>query len=241
MLIFRYFWSIWCAVWFCLSGTVAVIGYRVILGTQPTDDHIRKALLWSQRWAYWLLIGMGIRVRVHNVEAVKPYSKAIFVSNHQSFFDIPVCALANPHIFRFLSKSEIQSMPFVGYVLKRIYYSVDRKSAESRKQSMLTMAQGIQSGFPVHLYIEGTRNPNPVGFLPFQKGAATLSLDHNIPIVPLYIHNSRNFLASKSFKGIGMGTIHVKWGNAIHPAHYSSIQAINQAVLAELEYLQSTL
>ena len=240
MIIFRYLWSVWCGIYFFLNSTFFVIGYRLILGKKPSDKQLSTALWWSKQWAIWLYSGFGVFIKTKYKERVKPYKNAVYVSNHQSFFDIPTCAIANPNKFRFLSKSEIRSFPFVGYVLKRIYYTVDRSSQESRKQSMRTMEQGIKTGFPVHLYIEGTRNLPEYNkdFLEFQKGAALIALNTGVPIVPLYIANSGEFLGKK-FDGMRVGFIRTYWGNPVFVDENSTVESINQDILKELQLLKA--
>lgn len=242
MIIFRYLWSVWCIIWFALSSSFAVIGYRVILAGNPSHKKLSKALWWSRVWAKWLMSGFGIFIRTKRIERVSGLKNAIYISNHQSFLDIPTCAIANPNKFRFLSKAEIRKMPFVGYVLKRIYYTVDRTSQDSRKASMKLMEEGISTGFPVHLYIEGTRNYPGTGqtFLPFQKGASLLAKATSAPVVPLYIANSKDFLG-KSFTGVKPGIIHAIWGEPIYFKATDSVQQINSTLLSALHDLKQEL
>lgn len=82
----------------------------------------------------------------------------IFVSNHTSLLDVPFCAIVTPVTFRYLSKEELTKVPLFGYIIRKLYLSVNRKDEVSRARSLEKMKQSLQDGISIYLFPEGTRN-----------------------------------------------------------------------------------
>ena len=89
----------------------------------------------------------------------------------------------NPFVF--VGKKELVKIPIFGFIYKRAAIMVDRKSSKSRwgvyERSNKVIKKGLSICiFPEKDYLDNTKLLNE-----FKRGAFKLSIDHQIPIVPM--------------------------------------------------------
>ena len=169
----------------------------------------------SRFWATLLFTCFFIRTEVKGKELIDPKRAYIFISNHNSQLDIPLFARACSNTFRFLSKIEVTKIPLLGYIVKRIYITVDRKSREDRVKSVEKMRSSLlDEKISIVLFPEGTRNRTHKPLLDFKDGAFHLAIDTQLPIAVLTILNTRDFLPATKFE-MRPGTIHATWSKPI--------------------------
>ena len=85
----------------------------------------------------------GVFRRQHGREMLKGKGPFVVVSNHRSFLDILINADSFPGVYKFLSKKEMTKIPVWGITVRRLCILVDRKSPESRAESMERMRQAL--------------------------------------------------------------------------------------------------
>lgn len=111
----------------------------------------------------------------------------IFMSNHQSNFDIPVLYCALPVQFRWLAKAELFRIPIFGLSMRGAgYISIDRSNRKSAFYSLARAAEAIRNGTSVMIFPEGTRSRDGA-LLPYKKGGFVMAVDAGVPIVPVVI------------------------------------------------------
>ena len=91
---------------------------------------------WADSWFFLLGIRhKNIYEQPHDIS--KQY---IFISNHISYFDIPMImkSVRRQHI-RVLGKAEMSSIPLFGFIYKNAAVMVDRKDAAHRAKSLKTL------------------------------------------------------------------------------------------------------
>lgn len=142
----------------------------------------------AKTWARCILFGSRIKVTVtglSNIDLSLPY---IYMSNHQSAFDIPVLQAHLPVQFSWLAKAELFKIPVFGYALRRAgHISIDRSNRKSAFKSLKNAAKNIRSGVSVIIFPEGTRSQDG-NIRQFKKGGFILAVDAGVPIVPVIIH-----------------------------------------------------
>lgn len=147
---------------------------------------------------------------------IKPEQAYVFVCNHRSQLDIPLFARACVNTFRFLSKIEVTKLPLIGYVVKRLYITVDRKSKEDRAKSVLRMQDSLlKEKISVVLFPEGTRNRTTEPLIDFKDGAFRLAIETQLPIAILTILNSSGFSPANKFLQLKPGTLKAIWTEPI--------------------------
>jgi len=141
-------------------------------------------------WGRSGLFFAGLRVQIQGVENIPYDHPAIYVSNHQSNFDIPIIYAGLPVQFRWMAKQELFRVPFFGLAMKRSgMISIDRSNLRTTMRSIIAAAQRIKEGTSVIIFPEGTRTPD--GKLQeFKKGALLIAAKAQVPVVPIAIHGS---------------------------------------------------
>lgn len=150
------------------------------------------------------------------MEFIKPGQSYVFVCNHRSQLDIPLFARACVNTFRFLSKEEVTKIPLIGYVVKRLYITVDRKNKEDRAKSFIKMQDSLlKEKISMVIFPEGTRNRTSEPLIDFKDGAFRLAIDTQLPIAVLTILNSAEFSPANKFMQLKPGTLKAIWTEPI--------------------------
>lgn len=191
----------------------ALLGVLLLLITwsRPITLYI-DSQIWSSviNW----VCGVGLKVEGRsNVEKDKTY---IFVSNHESLFDIPAVFLASPVALFFLAKKELAKIPVMGWFMHLIgMIFIDRGNSEKAKKSMRKAGELIKNGRNVITFPEGTRSKDGK-IRTFKRGSFILARETGIEILPVGIEGAREVLASGE-TSIRPGKISVNIGEAISP------------------------
>jgi 1-acyl-sn-glycerol-3-phosphate acyltransferase len=200
-------------------GITAILGILGILSCflVPSGDAvIPLARLWSRT----LLRISRVRLIVEGREKIRPPGPYVFLSNHQSQFDILASVLAIPVQFRILAKKELFYIPVFGWVLKLSgFVGIDRTNRERAIRSLEEAGARIRKGRSLLIYAEGTRSPDGK-LLPFKKGGFVLAIEAGVPVIPLTILGSREVLPKGSLR-IRPGTITVRVGEPIDPREFT--------------------
>ena len=99
--------------------------------------------------------------------------------------DIPANVIGAPDdiLFKFLGKKEAALVPFFGFIITRLFILVNRKDADSRKNSFQKMKDEMDKGYSIFIYPEGTRNRTKEPLKDFYDGAFKLAIEMQKPLV----------------------------------------------------------
>ncbi|NNG01814.1 MAG: 1-acyl-sn-glycerol-3-phosphate acyltransferase [Desulfobacteraceae bacterium] len=141
----------------------------------------------AQIWGKSILWVSGVRVTVTGSENLDPGRSYIYMSNHQSNFDIPALLGHLPVQFRWLAKSELFKIPLFSRSMRGCgYISIDRSNRKAAFESLRLAAETIRNGTSVVIFPEGTRSPDGK-IQRFKKGGFVMAVDAGVPIVPIVI------------------------------------------------------
>jgi 1-acyl-sn-glycerol-3-phosphate acyltransferase len=171
-------------------------------------------------WAKLILWVCGVRVQVEGLENLDVQVPRIYLSNHQSAFDIFALLAHLPVNFKFILKQELMKIPILGLAMRRArYIAIDRADPRKALRSMKEAAQRVRKGASVLIFPEGTRSKD--GRLqPFKKGGFHLAIMSGCDLVPIAILNSRDIIPKGSFQ-IKKGTFKMRIGEPIRTDGYS--------------------
>jgi 1-acyl-sn-glycerol-3-phosphate acyltransferase len=211
-------------------GTLAIAGTLLAGNGRPTDFIGR---VWC-RLIVWIC---GIRVELRGAEKLQPGRSYILISNHLSNFDI-WCTLAGlPAAVRFVAKKELLKIPVFGQALRLSdHIVIDRQKPEAAIEIINRAAARSPRGVCILFYAEGTRSPDGK-IHAFKKGGVTLALRSQLPVVPMSVSGTRNFLP----KGCAVirpgGKVRIVLGDPIETAGIDLEQrdALNDRVRAEVQ------
>lgn len=193
-----------------ISGLIGtVIGF-----IPPRGDWTLRG---ARVWARLVLLGGFIRLRAEGGERVPRDTPVVFMSNHESWLDIPALLATIPIQVRFLAKKSLFSWPFFGWAIASMgFIPVDRKNRRTAVKSFEEAAARIRAGRSVLIFPEETRTVDG-SLLPFQRGGFLIALKAGIPIVPVGLKGPRRCLPKHSYL-LRPGTIVVRFGDAVPTA-----------------------
>lgn len=149
-------------------------------------------------WSRLFCIISFVKVEVRGFENIDRSTSYVFVSNHQSAYDIFLIYGYLGQNFKWLMKSTLRKMPFIGAACASAgHIFVDSSSNKAIKETLNAAASTLKHGISVMVFPEGTRTyTGKLGR--FKKGAFQLALDLDLPIVPVTIDGAFNILPRKA-------------------------------------------
>ena len=188
-----YHW--WRTVFFLIP---AISVYTIVLGAASVasslvDRRGHFAHRCARAWSSLILKTTGVRVAVQGLERIEPGKTYIFVSNHQSIYDIPVIFASLPYQLRIIAKASLARFPVLGWHLKRGgHLFVDRKSPD-RAGILKRWRALVSDGLSLIIFAEGTRSWD--GHVArFKAGSFMLAIEAGLPIVPLSVVGTRRVM-----------------------------------------------
>lgn len=144
---------------------------------------------WVHRnWSRTVLRAAGVEVRVTGLERVVPDGAQIFISNHQSMFDIWALFATLPVSLRFVAKKEMSRIPILSRAMRAAgHVFIDRQDRVQAAEAMRRAGRRmLREGLSLGLFPEGTRARD--GRLkPFKKGTFVLAIETQTTLVPVVV------------------------------------------------------
>lgn len=137
----------------------------------------------------------AVDLRVHGAEHLPSAGPAVLASNHISYLDFAVIALAPPRPRRevhFMARKEFFDIPVVGFLLRRVKQIPvdvhgDPLTAAAEARSVLA------SGGLIGIHPEGTISPS-FTLRRAKSGAVRLAESADAPVIPIAIWGSQRLL-----------------------------------------------
>ena len=241
--ILKAIWGIYALLIFVITLFIAILCYFVIFTFASKNKAASIAHQYvSRNWARTLLIMFGIRLKIKNKHLLKKDETYVFVANHLSQLDIPADAIATDHVFKYLAKEELNKIPMMGYIIRNLYISVNRKDKFARAKSMENMQKNIRDGISVFIFPEGTRNKTSEPLLDFRDGAFRLAIQAQVPIAALTLLNTGKLLSPMRPIELSPGVITCVWSKpfATNGMTQQDIPALKETVISEMKKILSS-
>ena len=150
----------------------------------------------SFNWAKLVMKTAGAKVNIIGLENLPKDETILFVSNHQSNFDIPLLLSCIDIPKGFIAKKELENWPFISTWMKYINcIFMDRDNLRKSAESIVDGIKLLKSGYSMVIFPEGTRSKGkPVD--EFKGGSFKLATKSKCLIVPLTINGTYNLLES---------------------------------------------
>lgn len=174
-----------------VAGVVAtVVAVILVMATALFDDTSPFIDRVIRGWARVWLFASGTKLHVggSEVDTARSY---VVVANHLSTLDIMACLLAVPLPIRFLAKKELFRIPILAQGMRAVgIIEVDRAARGAIHAEVNRQAKElIERGRSLIIYPEGTR-PRDGSMRTFKKGAFTMAITAQLPVLPMTIHGS---------------------------------------------------
>ena len=152
-------------------------------------------------WAKVLVYGMGFRLQVQNDQVLDRNKSYMFCPNHASLVDPFVLIVLSKNPIVFVGKQELVKIPVFGFFYKRVVIMVDRNNPESRKKVFRIAKERLKNGTSMAIFPEGLVPPENIVLAPFKKGAFSLAIEFEMPIVPQSYYDCKRLFSWDVFKG----------------------------------------
>ena len=150
-------------------------------------------------WTSALLRASGVPHKSVGFEKIPEGEPVVFVSNHQSAFDILLVGTYLPVRNRFVFKKELTKSPFLGPALVACgHILIDRDNRHKAFGAYEEAARAIKGGLSATVFAEGTRSRTGE-LLPFKKGPFVLAIAAQAKVVPIYCGGTFDLLQKGSW------------------------------------------
>jgi 1-acyl-sn-glycerol-3-phosphate acyltransferase len=125
------------------------------------------------------------RLRIEGREHLPREGGVLIVSNHQSFLDIPLVAVAAPRHVAYVARSTLASSRLVVFLMRESG-SIFVRQSKADRAALEDMIAHLRKGDCVAVFPEGTRTRDgSLGV--FRPGAAVAARRAGVPVVPVAI------------------------------------------------------
>jgi 1-acyl-sn-glycerol-3-phosphate acyltransferase len=185
-------WRIW---FYILVITPLVILLPFLLITTSKEKWYPGTFFIGKLWAGLVLYGMGFFPKVDYRAKIDRKKSYMLTANHTSMIDIMMMIHVSKTPFVFIGKRELAKLPVFGLIYKRSCILVDRGNAKSRKEAFLEAQRRLKNGVSICIFPEGgVPDDISIKLYEFKDGAFRLSIEHQIPIVPIsFPDNKKHF------------------------------------------------
>ena len=183
----------------------------------------------------------GVQLEIRGKKNIKDNKNYIFAPNHSSFMDFPVLFVAVNKYLVFVAKKELERIPIFKSILSisgSIF--VNRENTNDAIDSLNELKSDIKNTpRSVVVFPEGTRS-NLNQLKSFKKGAAVLSINTGLPIIPVYIMGSSDWWNTKNFRK-NSNKIVINFGKPIitENKQYEDRKNITNSIKKEIIKLQN--
>lgn len=124
------------------------------------------------------------------IEYLNPHETYVFMSNHESWMDIPAMFATVPSSLRMVSKAGLMQLPIVGHAMYNAgFIAIDRQNRSRAIKQLEHAKDRLNKGISIWMAPEGTRSRDG-SLAPFKKGGFHLARDLGKSIVPVYIEGA---------------------------------------------------
>lgn len=203
---FLLIWRMW--FYILMIGTVLLMAPFLLVLTAKESYY---PAFWKlvRAWSYVLVYGMGFNIKKQIDQELDRNQSYMFCPNHASFMDPFVLIVLSKNPIVFVGKKELVKIPIFGFFYKRVVIMVDRSSPKSRKRVFEMAKKRLQGGTSIGIFPEGLVPSKDVVLAPFKKGAFSLAIEYQIPVVPQTYYDGKRLFSWNFLKG-GLGTFRVK-------------------------------
>lgn len=179
--------------WFYLLAGFPVPILFPFLATALLHPKGYTFVFWVARniWAPIILTGCGFYTKIRYARPLPTGTSYVLVANHTSYIDPFVMLRVSKNPFVFVGKKELVKIPIFGYLYKRAAIMVNRSDRKSRWAVYGRVNDKLDLGYSVCIFPEVSYVDDTIFLNPFKRGAFKISIDHQLPIVPMVFYDCK--------------------------------------------------
>ncbi len=196
---------------------------------EKSKEFVRKTV---EKFGRIIMKSFFCKVEVDGKDKIPKNGPYVIVSNHQSYFDIPLI-FGYVYPSGFVAKIELAKMPIVGkYINALDSVLINRKDPKSGAASLRKFAKNLKNGSIITVFPEGTRTKTgDVG--EFKKGTLMVPYRYKVNILPISINGSFNLSKKGSFL-FKPTKIKIKIFDVIEPEKFASESELRQHIKSNI-------
>jgi len=193
--------------WILMVLTLPV--YLVYLPLQLISEKATRRYLYFfiHGWARHVLAIAGARLEINGWENIPSTLQLAVVSNHQSYFDIPLIIAIMPFLPGFVAKKELGRVPLLNLWMRPMQcVLIDRKKPSHSLEKIRQRVEKAKRGYPLVLFPEGTRSRG-ANLGRFKTGSLQMLYTSGLAILPVSISGSYHLL--EEYNSLRSGPVRV--------------------------------
>lgn len=148
----------------------------------------KSTYFFGKWWGRIAIRAFLLPVKIEGRENISGDQSYVFIANHQGSFDIFLLYGFLGHEFKWMMKSGIKKIPFVGFACKMSKQIFVDKSSPGKVNETIEQARTtLAGGTSMVVFPEGSRTYDGK-MIPFKKGAFLLADELQLPVVPITIN-----------------------------------------------------
>ena len=193
-------------IWFIYFWTYIIVIYPIYLkvkklgkdGDVKAHDELTRRIV--RVWARRMVGVAGGKVTVQGLENL-PCEPCVYVANHSSYFDIPLClGYLGDDTKPLVAKKQIEKLPLVRDWMKELHcVFINRDNPREAVSALNEAASWTQQGYSMVVFPEGTRTPDGE-IKEFKAGAYKIAEKGHLPVVPVCIKGTADLMGCGSLK-----------------------------------------
>lgn len=215
---FLLLWRIW---FYILLFCTIILMIPLLLILTAKESYYPTFWKLVRGWSFVLIYGMGFRLKKQIDQELDRNQSYMFCPNHASLMDPFVLIALSKNPIVFVGKKELVKIPIFGFFYKRVVIMVDRSSPKSRKRVYEMAKKKLKGGTSIGIFPEGLVPEDEIILAPFKKGAFSLAIEFEIPIVPQTYYDCKRLFSWDFFRG-GTGTFRIRQHSFIETKGLSS-------------------
>jgi 1-acyl-sn-glycerol-3-phosphate acyltransferase len=217
--------SVYAAVVFVLTFLLIFPFLLICIWTPGWKKFGRKI---NRYWARFFFRLIFIKVQLDQLAEIQKGKPYIYLANHFSYLDVAMMGFV-PGDVLFVGKASIRKAPLFGYYFKKLHIAVDRDRVKSRAETMKRAGDALDQRSGIVLFPEGgIYTKNPPKMVHFKNGAFRLSMEKQIPIIPVTLSFNHLILPDDSqllfYRRPAKMTLH----KALDPQNFDSDESLKE-------------
>lgn len=198
-----------------------ILAARAVGDLEKEREYILKA---TTAWGTFVMNVFKTTVNVHGEENIPTEGPVVYVSNHQSYADIPLCCMVlNKIQLGFIAKDGLQNLFLYGEWVENIRsVLIKREDPRASLRAIEDAIALINQGFSILIYPEGTRSKG-AKMGDFKKGSLRLATKSGVPVVPITINGTWRIFEEKGYPQ--KTTVDITIHKAIETKDLSKVEA----------------
>lgn len=194
-------------VWFAYFWLYLIVVYPLLLWARhlrrrgETRRHDALAFTVIHNWARRLMWFAGAKVTVKGLENLPPNDiAAVYVGNHQGYFDIPLVLGYLGGAKGLVAKKELQKLPMIrSWMAELGCVFIDRENPRASMNALNEAAARVKAGYPMVVFPEGTRSKTGE-MAEFKAGAFKIAQKNSVPVIPFFVEGTAGLLERNGFR-----------------------------------------